>query len=239
MFANGHTDYGGPSRIKASTGATKVKKVRKAPKASSTSSQQPEQVDSSGALPPSRPFVLAGSKTTGPSGPPLSKPVPPPSRPFVLASKILPREVIEFPTSESDDEALKNHDTEYEDASQGKKRKLVTSGGAHRVSKKHGPSADNDVEPKTRKKQVQSKSKLKEILPPKEPLPASPSKGGPLSPLTVSSSDEPLPLETTKGEYYRRVLYGCSSDYRTETVQPAKRLRDGSDEHPLTKGAAQ
>ncbi|KAG1789413.1 uncharacterized protein HD556DRAFT_1447028 [Suillus plorans] len=204
MFANRHTDYNGPSRVKTSAATTKVKRARNTRKTPSTSQQQ-ESTGATGLLlpkpPPSCPFIVFPRPPHAlPKLPP--KPLPKPSS----------TEVIEFPTSESKDKSREMApETEFEDASQGEKRKVADS-RPYRESKRRASSAEVSVEPNTRKKRVKAKTKgrVKEKA---KPLPAPevpPLKGGPMSPLTISSSsDEPL--------------VGAG----TSRLQHAKRLRDG------------
>ena len=216
MFVDGSTDYNGPARIVPSGAITKVKRIEKVP----SSSHQEHRVDE----------------------PPLSKPVPPPSRPFIVSQRpTVAREVIELPSSE--DEA------EYEAVTRGNKRKLKSS-GTTRASKKHAPSdMEQDAKAgKTGKKGARLKAKGKDIVPSRVPLDvpeAAPAKGGPLSPLSVSSTDESHEkTKPTGGECYETT---CShlSDHRTlaaTAIVPLRLEADGPDkrgEHQHTKGMPQ
>ncbi|KAG1857648.1 hypothetical protein C8R48DRAFT_674628 [Suillus tomentosus] len=133
MFADGHTDFNGPSWAKPTTAATKVKKVQKGHNTRPIS-QQDEPHDEVRSLPqmtgppPSRPFVMVTK--------PLPHPAPPPSRPFVMATKPTMLDVISIPTSDSEEELL-----EKPDDGKGKKRKLKFAAVA-RTLKKHAPSAE-------------------------------------------------------------------------------------------------
>ncbi|KAG1722377.1 uncharacterized protein EDB91DRAFT_1256105 [Suillus paluster] len=189
MFANHHTDYNGPSRMKISAATTKVKKTEDTRKMPSTSQQQELQADTTERLP--------------------LKPLP--ARPFVVVPRPLPAAAIEFLTSKSNTEPRKIiPEMEFEDTAHGKKRKVVAS-RLPQESKRRAPSVEDEVELNVGKKCVKAKGKEKVKVQAIAPLAApelSPTKGGPLSPLTVSSSsDEPLA--------------------RAGTVQRAKRLRDG------------
>jgi hypothetical protein len=96
-------------------------------------------------------------------------------------------EVLEISsTSDSQDITVEGSDAEYEDATHAKKRKRKVIVKSSRPSKKRAPS-DEDVEPK-QTKDKKGKRPLKTSA-------ASPSKGGPESPLTVKSSgDEEHPV---------------------------------------------
>lgn len=184
MFVDGRTDYNGPARIMHSVAITKVKRppvdLEKAAKVPSSSRQEESQAVE----------------------PPLPKPVPPPPRPFIVVQKPVPaREVIEVPSSEDQAE----DQAEYEEVTRGNKRKLKSS-GATRASKKRAPS-DMEQDAKGGKKGVTQKLKAKgkDVAPSKVP-PDAQEKGGPYSPLSVSSSttDEPreLKTKTAGGESY-------------------------------------
>jgi hypothetical protein len=182
MFANGHTDYCGPPRLKPSSAQTRVKKavkpskdIKMEPDSSArgvhpTATKHPETAASP---PPARPFKVV-SKVVVPKE---LAPSPPPSRPFKVVSKTakaVPHEVIEL-TSASDSAEIvtaQELDTDYEDDAPVKKRKRKA--GTSHASKKRAPSDDL-------KKTKDKKGKEPETLN---------AKGGSLSPLTVGSSGD-------------------------------------------------
>ncbi|KAG1840555.1 hypothetical protein C8R48DRAFT_781748 [Suillus tomentosus] len=198
MFADRHTDYGGPGRVGTSVAQTRVKKGKNVSRA-----HDPEHGEAVMSRPPARPFKVVAK--------PISKPqTPPPARPFrvvarpaaPMAPKAAAQEVIELTsTSEGSRDVTAEVDTEYEDDSRGKKRKLK-SGSSSRMSKKR-VSAEVVIEPT--KEGVRSKAK-----PSASDAPVL--KGGPLSPLTVGSSS---------------VDEHSSGDEAAQPVQPAARIRDG------------
>jgi hypothetical protein len=172
MFADRHTDYGGPERVGTSVAQTRVKKGK-------NRARDPEDGEAVMSPPPARPFkVVAKPASFKPLAPPPARPfrfVAKPSAP--VAPKAAAQEVIEITsTSEGSRDVTVEVDTEYEDDSRGKKRKLKS--GSSRVSKKR-VSAEVVIELK--KEGVRSKAKP-------SPSDASVLKGGPLSPLTVGSS---------------------------------------------------
>ncbi|KAG2096303.1 uncharacterized protein F5147DRAFT_778352 [Suillus discolor] len=207
MFADRHTDYGGPECVGTSVAQTRVKKGKNVSRA-----RDPEHGEAVMSRPPARPFKVVAK--------PISKPqTPPPARPFrvvtrpaaPMAPKAAAQEVIELTsTSEGSRDVTAEVDIEYEDDSRGKKRKLK-SGSSSQMSKKR-VSAEVVIE--LTKEGVHSKAKP-------SPSDASVLKGGPLSPLTVGSSsvDEHL-----------------SGDEAAQPVQPAARIRDGpSNVQPKSK----
>ncbi|OAX32111.1 hypothetical protein K503DRAFT_787412 [Rhizopogon vinicolor AM-OR11-026] len=198
MFANGQTDYGGPPRLKPSSALTRVRKAE---------SLLDRHATAKGVLPPPPPTrsVKVGPKPAVPSAiivppspppfdpskviyKPLKKAVPsvvvspshpnhPPVCPSKVVSKAPPKppqeEVLEIKsTSDSQEITVEDLDAEYEDDTLGK---------SSRASKKRALS-DEGVEPK---KTRNNKGKK-----PLKPSDASPSKGGPESPLTVKSSGD-------------------------------------------------
>jgi hypothetical protein len=169
----------------------------------------------------------------------LPKPVPPPSRPFIVVQRPVAREVIELPSSE--DQA------EYEVITRGSKRKLKSS-GTTRASKKRAPS-DMEQDAKAGKKGVKLKAKGKDTVPSQVPLDSPEAalvKGGPLSPLSLSSSTDDSHEKTkpTGSECYETT---CShlSDRRTLAATATVPLRLQSDgpgkhgERQHTKGMPQ
>jgi hypothetical protein len=210
MFANGKTDYGGPPRLKPSSALTRVKKAENSlnrhknaegvlsppPPARSVKVGPKPAVPSAVMTPPSPPpfcpsKVIHRPKQAVPSvvmSP--SRPNHPPFCPSRVVSKPPPKpqtEVIEInSTSDSQEMTVEDSDAEYEDDAHAKKRKRKAVAKSSRVSKKRAPS-DEGVEPK--------KTKGKKGKKPVKTSDASPSKGGPESPLTVKSSgDEEHPV---------------------------------------------
>lgn len=169
LFIDGHIDYNGPSRIKASAATTKVKK-------STTSDAKSTMSVEVLVPPPSRPFKV------------VARPGPPPSRPFKVVPKPPAREVIEISTSPDSRDENDQHesatDSEYEDASQGKRKKRKSSGELPAPKKRASPV---DILPKTAMPAGPSEENSE---PSSQHADASPMKGGPLSPLTVTSSTE-------------------------------------------------
>ncbi|KAG2126327.1 uncharacterized protein EDB93DRAFT_1109721 [Suillus bovinus] len=236
MFANCHTDYNGPSHVKISTATTKVKKTQNTRKLPSNSQQEST---TTGLLlpkpPPSHLFIVVPRPPSASPklSPGLLLPMPP-SHPFIVVPRpppALPKpsstDVIKLYISESEDEPREMvPETGFEDAFQGEKRKVADS-RPHQVLKRCAPSAEDQVETNVTKKNVkaQTKRKVKEkVQGTMKPLPAPgapPIKGGPLSPLTVSSSSD---------ELLARV--------GTSQLQHAKRLRDGPIKpHPIIPGS--
>ncbi|KAG2341305.1 hypothetical protein BDR05DRAFT_467182 [Suillus weaverae] len=206
MFADRHTDYSGPERVETSVAQTRVKKGKNVSKARDPEHQEPVMSP----RPPARPFKVVPK--------PIAKPqTPPPARPFhvvanprvPIAPKAAADEVIELTSASDGSKDTEELDTEYEDDSHGKKRKLK-SGRTSRASKKRASSEVIDIEPK--KERVRSKAK------PLKPSPsnASPLKGGPLSPLTVGSSS--VDEDRSSGN--------------EAAVRPVIRLRDGPSKVP-------
>ncbi|KAG1881253.1 hypothetical protein F4604DRAFT_1678839 [Suillus subluteus] len=173
LFVNGDTDYHGPAPLKPSSAATKVKKAEKAPKASA------DNDDSDNDHPVPAPKIQKPTMRVAAIAPP-----PPPSCPFKVVPRPQPTarsEVIKLTSTEEN--AVEEPDTEYEEA-RGKKRKLK-SVNASRAPKKPAPSEEKTDTSKAGKKGAWTKP------PEAPPLPTSttsPTKGGPLSPLTVGSS---------------------------------------------------
>ncbi|KAG1859751.1 hypothetical protein F4604DRAFT_1930477 [Suillus subluteus] len=167
LFIDGHIDYNGPSRIQVSAATTKVKKSTTSAAKSTTSVEVLVP-------PPSRPFKV------------VARPGPPPSRPFKVVPKPPAHEVIELSTSPDSRDANDQHnsatDSEYEEASQGKRKKRKSSGEPP-APKKHALPVD--ILPKTAMPAGPSEEKSG---PSSQHANASPTKGGPLSPLTVESS---------------------------------------------------
>ncbi|KAG1776045.1 hypothetical protein EV702DRAFT_1198644 [Suillus placidus] len=167
----------------------KVKKAAdKAPKAPPPSSSDDDE--SEGELP----VVPPAPKSRKPTmqveivAPPPSRPfkfVAPPSHPFKVVPKPEPTparsEVIEVTSAEEN--TIEEPDTEYEEG-RGKKRKLKST-NTLRALKKPALSKDKTNASKVGKKGTQAKAHK---APPLLTSIASPTKGGPLSPLTVGSS---------------------------------------------------
>jgi hypothetical protein len=193
LFANGDTDYHGPVRLQPSSAATKVKK-EKAPQAPLPPSDNDDS-DSDSDSGDDRPAVPAAPKLRKPTMR-VELPPPLPSRPFkvVAAPRSRPVKIIQKPEptaaaseviSITSTEDVEEPDTEYDEA-RGKKRKLKAKAmNTSRASKRQASS-----EEKTDTSKVGKKGSRAQTKPPKAlPLPStSPTKGGPLSPLTVGSS---------------------------------------------------
>lgn len=157
----------------SSVAQTRVKKGK-------NRARDPEEREAVMSPPPARPFrVVAKPVSFKPLAPPPAHPFRAVAKPTApMAPKASVQDVIELTsTSEGSRDVTAEVDTEYEDDSHGKKRKLK-SGSSSRVSKKR-VSAEVVIEPK--KEGVRSKAKP-------SPSDASVLKGGPLSPLTVGSS---------------------------------------------------
>ncbi|KAG1724199.1 uncharacterized protein EDB91DRAFT_1255335 [Suillus paluster] len=186
LFIDGHMDYNGPPRLKASAATMKVKKSATS---AGKSSMHPE--------------VL----------------IPPPSRPFKIVPRPPAREVIEVRSTSSDSQDEHGRpepasESEYEDASHGKRKRWKPSGELLASEKSTSPV---DLLPKAVK--TDSKPSKEKIGPSSQGPIASPSKGSSSSPLTVESSgnerDAPAGTNTNN----------------------AKRLRDGpSNKAEDTKG---
>ncbi|KAG1782283.1 hypothetical protein EV702DRAFT_1191940 [Suillus placidus] len=178
-----------PARLKPSNAATKVKKAAdKALKAPPPSSSDDDK--SEGELPvvPPAPKSCKPTMRVEIVAPPPSRPfkfVAPPSRPFKVVPKPEPTparsEVIEVTSAEEN--TIEEPDTEYEEG-RGKKRKLKST-NTSRASKKPALSKEKTNASKVGKKGTQAKAHK---APPLLTSIASPTKGGPLSPLTVGSS---------------------------------------------------
>jgi hypothetical protein len=171
LFIDGHIDYNGPSCIKASAATTKVKKSTTSAAKSTTSVEVLVP-------PPSQPFKV------------VARPGPPPSQPFKVVPKPPAREVIKLSTSPDSRDANDQHnsatDLEYEEASQGKRKKRTSSGELPALKKR---ASSVNILPKTAMPAGPSEEKSG---PSSQHANASPTKGGPLSPLTVdlSSTEE-------------------------------------------------
>ncbi|KAG2136085.1 uncharacterized protein EDB93DRAFT_1106956 [Suillus bovinus] len=134
MFADWHTDYGGPEHVGTSVAQTRVKKGK-------NRACDPEDGEA----------VMS----------PLPIMSPPPARPFKptapMAPKAAAQEVIEITsTLEGSRDVTAEVDTEYEDDSHGKKWKLKT-GSSSQVSKK---CVSAEVVIELKKEGVHSKAKL-------------------------------------------------------------------------------
>lgn len=194
LFANGDTDYHGPARLQPSGAATKVKKATdKAPQAP----LRPSNDDDDNDLGDDRPAVPAAPKFRKPTIR-LDLPPPLPLRPFKVVVPPNPRqvktvrkpepaaaesEVIELTSTEEN--AVEESDTEYEEA-RGKKRKLKAT-NMSRALKKLASSEEKTDASKAGKKRTRAQTKPDKV-PPMPTSTTSPTKGGPLSPLTVGSS---------------------------------------------------
>ncbi|KAG2149223.1 hypothetical protein DEU56DRAFT_908923 [Suillus clintonianus] len=177
MFIDGHTNYDDLPCLKPSTATAKVKKSVKAPKSPSPSSES--ELDDNEPAETSPNMHLKGA------------PPPPPLHPFKVVAKLIATtsEVIEL--TSVDDNLSEEPGTEYEEVEHGKKRK-IKSANTLCASKKIAPSTKKTNTSKAGKKGVlgknaESKSKSKVLSM------TSPTKGGPLSPLTVESSSDGLP----------------------------------------------
>ncbi|KAG2352453.1 hypothetical protein BDR07DRAFT_1498280 [Suillus spraguei] len=204
MFADQHTDYGGPEHVGTSVTQTRVKKGK-------NRACDPKDGEAVMSLlpvmspPPACPFKVVAEPIS------FKLLIPPPTHPFrvvakptvPMASKAAAQEVIELTsTLEGSRDVTAEVDTEYKDDSCGKKQKLK-SGSSSQVSKKH-VSAEVVIELK--KEGVRSKAKP-------SPSDASVLKGGPLSPLTVG-------LSSVDEEH-------SSGDEAAQPVQPAAHIWDG------------
>ncbi|KAG2352704.1 hypothetical protein BDR07DRAFT_1383980 [Suillus spraguei] len=148
MFADQHTDYGGPEHVGTSVAQTRVKKGK-------NRARDPKDGEAVMSLPPvmSPPPACPFKVVTKPiSFKPL---LPPPTCPFrvvakptaPMAPKAAAQEVIELTsTSEGSRDVTVKVDTEYEDDSHRKKQKLKL-GSSSQVSKKC-VSAEVVIEPK-------------------------------------------------------------------------------------------
>ncbi|KAG2159671.1 uncharacterized protein EDB93DRAFT_1099174 [Suillus bovinus] len=177
LFADGHTDYNGPTRVKPSTATTKVKKVDKVPKAP---------------LPPSNEDDLDDDDLLVTNPPEFQKPTmqvkvapPPPSRPFKVVqlppSHLFKNEAIELTSAE--DNIADEPDTEYEEESRRKNRKLK-SATTSCASKRLAPSNEKTDTLKVGNKGAQM---MQSKVPPLQTM-----KGTPQSPLTVGSLSDGL-----------------------------------------------
>ncbi|KAG1840034.1 hypothetical protein C8R48DRAFT_679693, partial [Suillus tomentosus] len=191
LFANGNTDYHGPARLQPSSAATKVKKATdKAPQAPF----RPSNDDDDNDLGDDRPAVPAAPKFRKPTIR-LDLPAPLPLHPFKVVVPPNPRqvktvrkpesaaaesEVIELTSTE--EKAVEESDTEYEEA-RGKKRKLKAT-NTSRALKKLASSEEKTDASKAGKKGTRAQTKPRKV-PPMPTSTISPTKGGPLSPLTV------------------------------------------------------
>jgi hypothetical protein len=190
MFADNHTDFGGPPRLKASSAQTKIKKAGKSSKDEVVRNMTTQQIDAvESPPPPPRPVKVVHKPANAKAVISPPSPLPPPSRPFKVipkptkAHKATPQEVIEISSSPDSQEILvEDSDTEYEDDSHAKKRKRK-AGSSSRALKQRTPS-DNGFEPK------EKKGKPDKGKQPMRTLDASTLKGGSLSPSTVESSSD-------------------------------------------------
>ncbi|KAG2053169.1 hypothetical protein BDR06DRAFT_1008817 [Suillus hirtellus] len=198
MFADRYTDYGGPGRVGTSVAQTRVKKGKNVSRA-----HDPEHGEAVMSRPPACPFKVVVKPISKPQTPPPACPFQVVTRPAApMAPKAAVQEVIELTsTLEGSRDVTAEVDTEYEDDSYGKKRKLK-SGSSSQMSKK---CVSAEVVIELTKKGVHSKAK-----PSASDAPVL--KGGPLSPLTVglSSVDE-----------------HSSGDEAAQPVQPAACIQDG------------
>jgi hypothetical protein len=126
----------------------------------------------------------------------LDIPPPLPSRPFKVVARPPPREVIDVrstsPDSQDADQHQEDSESEYEDASHGKWKKRKSSGELRASKKRTSPV---DVLPNAGRMGTQSKDT--------PALSQSPTKGGPLSPLTVESSGDDQDLLATTTMHLR------------------------------------
>ncbi|OJA17486.1 hypothetical protein AZE42_11234 [Rhizopogon vesiculosus] len=207
MFANGQTDYGGPPCLKPSSALTRVRKAESLLDCHATAkgvlSPPPPTRSVKVGPKPAVPSAVIIPQSPPPFDPskviykPLKKAVPSvvvspsrPNHPPVCPSKVVSKpppkppqeEVLEInSTSDSQEITVEDSDAEYKDDTHAKKQKRKVVGKSSWASKKHAPS-DEGVEPK---KTRNNKGKK-----PLKPSDASPSKGGPESPLTVKSSGD-------------------------------------------------
>ncbi|KAG2737667.1 hypothetical protein P692DRAFT_20579616 [Suillus brevipes Sb2] len=136
--------------------------------------------------------------------------VPPPSGPFkvtrLLSPSSCPFQVLPIPPATRSDvidvTSTEESDTKYEEAGQGKKRK-VKFAKRSRALKKFAQSTQNATVPKVWKADGWCKDHMRLKVPP-HPFPTSNTstmKGGPLSPFTVGSSTDGSP-SPEHGEYH-------------------------------------
>ncbi|KAG1897302.1 uncharacterized protein F5891DRAFT_1192000 [Suillus fuscotomentosus] len=227
LFVNGDTDYHGPARLKSSNAATKVKKADKATKA-----PPPPDDDDDDSSDDDHPVVPAVQIAAPPPIPPPFKVVAlPPSRPFKIVPKPEPTaahdEVIEL-TSAGENVATEP-DSEYEEA-RGKKRKLKSRNTSH-ASKKPASSNEKADVSKVGKKAAHSKQPKVPALPTST---TSPTKGGPLSPLTVGSSSVAASPEPKAGAAAVASRQDGPSNVRTKVKpRPITRESKGTMKHAL------
>jgi hypothetical protein len=192
LFANGDTDYHGPVHLQPNSAATKVKK-EKAPQAPLPPSDNDNNNNNdSGDDHPAVPAAPKLRKHT------MRVELPPPlplrpfkvvaapcSRPVKIVQKPEPTAAVSEVISITLTEDVEEPDTEYEEA-HGKKRNLK----AKATNTSHASKRQVSSEEKTDTSKVGKKGSRTQTKPPKAlPLPStSPTKGGPLSPLTVGSS---------------------------------------------------
>ncbi|KAG1843342.1 hypothetical protein DFJ58DRAFT_731631 [Suillus subalutaceus] len=186
LFVDEHINYNGPPCIKSSTATTKIKK---------------------------------STTSVGKSGMHLEV-VPPPSRPFKVVARPPPHKVIDVQSTSPDsqdanDQHQEDSESEYEDASHGKRKKRKSSGELHASKKRTSPV---DILPKAGRTGVQSKET--------PVLSQSPTKGGPLSPLTVESSGDDQDLLATTTMH----LHDGPSEQPANTKARVKA-------HPVVKGS--
>ncbi|KAG2056657.1 hypothetical protein BDR06DRAFT_970017 [Suillus hirtellus] len=230
LFLDGHTDYNGPARLKPSGATTKIKKGNKVPKAPPLPSiDESDNDDQPG---PSAPKHAPQAILQKPNmhmeviPPPFPFPLPLPSRPF----KVVPRPAAPQAWSDiikltsTDKKPSKEPDTEYEEAACGK-RKLKSANTSH-ASKKLAPSTDKTDTSKVGKKGVQTKNNPQPKVQASNP---SPTKGGPLSPLTVGSSSMAASPEST----VIRLQDGPSNDSEDMKIYTLEHVKPW----PATKGS--
>ncbi|KAG1856838.1 hypothetical protein C8R48DRAFT_775782 [Suillus tomentosus] len=226
LFLDGHTDYNGPARLKPSGATTKIKKGNKVPKAPPLPSiDESDNDDQPGPSAPKRApqaILRKPNMRMEVIPPPFPFPLPLPSRPF----KVVPRpaapqarsDIIEL--TSTDEKPSEEPDTEYEEAARGKRK--LKSANTSRASKKLAPSTNKTDTSKAGKKGVQTKNNPQPKVQASNP---SPTKGGPLSPLTVGSSSVAASPEST----VMRLRDGPSND--SEDMK--KRVKP----RPATKGS--
>lgn len=225
LYLDGHMDYNGPARLKPSTATTKIKKGNKTLKAPLPPLPSIDESDDDDRAGPS------ASKRAPQAIPPKPKMrveldlLPPlPLRPFrVVPRSAIPQarnepsvpqnrsepaarqaqgDVIELTSTE--EKPSEEPDTEYEEAARGKRK--LKSTNTSRASKKLAPSTEKTDASKVGKKGVGAKNNPQPKGPPLQTSNHSPTKGGPLSPLTVGSSSVAASPES---EYYLLLFKSC------------------------------